>query len=230
MAVPVHEDRRSRHERPGPTRVHTRLSARGRSLVWRLWATNVTNGVAVGLFGPFVTYWFYRRFDAGTTTVGLIYIVVNVVSIGTNLLTHRLALRLGTVPTVVVTRSLQAALLVPLALSPSAGIAAGVYTLRMCAQRIGMAVRQSFVMTTAPPAERARIAALSQLPSQGISGVAPLFTGYLFDEVSLAAPFEIAAFFQLVNALTFGRLFRRTSPVFDARPNESADPASVGRP
>lgn len=224
-AVPVREAGRPTRPPAQPsssTRAERRLSEIGRSLVWRLWVTNLTNGIAVGLFGPFITYWFFRRFDAGTTTVGLIYIVVNVVTIGTNLLTHRVAARFGVVPSVVVLRSVQALLLVPLALSPSLVVAGGVYTLRMSVQRIGMAVRQSFVMTTAPAAERARVAALSRLPSQGIAAGAPLFAGYLFDEVSLAAPFEIGAFFQLLNALSFGWLFRRGSPIFRAGPERSA--------
>lgn len=241
VAVPVHEERPQRQpaghqpsadqqpagRQPGAgqqsdiaprdrraDRASRRLSWKGRSLVWRLWATNVTNGIAVGLFGPFVTYWFFRRFGATTTVVGVIYIVVNVVTIGTNLLTPWVARRLGVVPSVVVLRSIQALLLVPLALSPTIVFAAAVYMVRTSVQRVGMAVRQSFVMTVAPAHERARVSALSRLPSQGIAAAAPLFAGYLFDEVSLAAPFEIAAFFQLVNALTFGYLFRRASPLF----------------
>lgn len=224
VVVPVREHVPQRVQLPEELTVRTgrRLSQVGRSLVRRLWVTNVTNGIAVGLFGPFVSYWFFRRFGAGTTEVGLVYVVVNIVTIGTNLFTHRVAQRLGTVPAVVVLRTLQAVLLVPLALSPTVAVAAGVYTLRTGVQRIGMAIRQSFVMTTAPADERARVAALSRLPSQGIAAGAPLFAGYLFDEVSLAAPFEIGAFFQLVNALSFGWLFRRTSPLF-RRPEPMPD-------
>lgn len=80
-------------------------------------------------------------------------------------------------------------------------------------------------MTTAPPAEWARIAALSQLPSQGIA-TAPLFAGYLFDEVSLPAAFELGAFFQLLNALTFGWLFRSASPVFRDQRKPAATPGA----
>ena len=227
VAVPVREDVPRRAAVPGTHPAvwrGRRLSQVGRSLVRRLWATNLTNGIAVGLFGPFVSYWFFRRFGAGTTEVGVVFIVVNVVTIGTNLFTHRVAQRLGTVPAVVVLRTLQAVLLVPLALSPTIAVAAGVYTVRTGVQRIGMAIRQSFVMTTAPEDERARVGALSRLPSQGVAAAAPLFAGYLFDEVSLAAPFEIGAFFQLLNAATFGWLFRRASPLFRDRP----DPAAAG--
>src|SRR5579875_996839 len=39
-----------------------RLSPSARRLVYRLWATNSFNGAAVGLFGPFITYWLYRRY------------------------------------------------------------------------------------------------------------------------------------------------------------------------
>ncbi|MHB1533904.1 MAG: MFS transporter [Acidimicrobiales bacterium] len=200
-----------------------RLSPVGWRLVQRLWVTNATNGIAVGLFGPFVTYWFYRRFGAGTTTIGLIYIVVNVVTLATNLSASPLARRWGVVRTVVVLRSCQALLLIPLAFSPSLLLAAVIYTARMSVQRVGMALRQSFVMTAAPAHERARVAALSQLPTQTLAGVAPLLSGYLFDEVSLAAPIEIAACFQLANAVTFGLFFRH----HDRRP--SMDHRTLGQ-
>ena len=41
-------------------------------ILLRLWITNSVNGLAVGFFGPFITYWFYQRYGAGPATIGLL--------------------------------------------------------------------------------------------------------------------------------------------------------------
>jgi MFS family permease len=192
---------------PGAGPASRRLSAVSRRLVLRLWATNSVNGLAVGLFGPFITYWLYRRYGAGPSTIGELYVAGNIITIATNQLAAPLARRVGTVRTVVVVRTAQALLLPVLALMPSFAAAGVLYTLRLIVQRIGISLRQSFVMGSAPAAERARVVAYSQLPTQGISALSPSLSGYLFDEVSLAAPFELAGALQLINALLFHHFF-----------------------
>lgn len=206
-AVAVREPARARHESEHQGGGRRRLSPAARGLIGRLVATNTVNGAAVGLFGPFVSYWLYRRFGAGPAEIGLLYIAGNLITVATNQLAAPLASRHGTVRTVVAARTTQALLLIPLALSPSFAVAGAIYTFRLVVQRVGVAVRQSFVMTAAPAHERARVAALSQLPVQGASALAPTLAGYLFDEVSLAAPFEVAGGLQLVNAALFHHFF-----------------------
>jgi MFS family permease len=194
-----------------------RLSAASRRLILQLWATNGVNGIAVGLFGPFITYWLYRRFGAGPATVGALYTAGNLITIATNQLAAPLAARHGTVRTVVAVRAAQALLLPVLAVMPGLAAAGAVYTLRLIVQRIGVSLRQSFVMGAAPPEERARVAALSQLPVQGISALSPTLSGYLFEELGLAFPFELAGALQLINAALFHYFFapadRQRQPV-----------------
>ncbi len=202
-------------ERPRtPThhRARPRFPHRSRWLLYRLWVTNTLNGAAVGMFGPFVTYWLYRRYDAGPATVGLLYAVINVVTIASTLSAAGLARRWGLVRTVSVVRIAQSVLLVPMVLAPSLWWAGAVYLVRMVIQRIGLPLRQSYALALADPDERASVAALSNLPSQVAMSVSPLLTGYLFDEVSLSLPFEIAAALQLANATTFWALFRDHPP------------------
>ena len=95
LAVPVEGGTpdRTRRGSAHPRRSRQPLSARGRGLVWRLWIVNSTNGIAVGLFGPFITYFFYRQFGAGTSEIGALYVVVNAVTFGTNFLAAPVAAR-----------------------------------------------------------------------------------------------------------------------------------------
>jgi MFS family permease len=221
LAVPVRQAQRTpasgEHRRrpaeqsgaqgPGRTRSPARLSPESWRLVRRLWATNTVNGVAVGLFGPFVTYWLYRRYGASAAEIGVLYTIGNVITIASSQLAGPLARRAGTVRTVVVARTLQALLLPVLALMPGLVLAGTVYTVRLVVQRLGIALRQSFVMGAAPAAERARVGAFAQLPTQGAAALAPMLTGYLFTEVSLALPFELAGALQLMNAALFQHFF-----------------------
>jgi MFS family permease len=225
LAVPVREQsaRESRRER----RPHQPLSAQARGLVARLWAVNAANGIAVGLFGPFVTYFFYRQYNAGTSEIGTLYLVVNAVTLLTNFLAAPVAARIGVVRTVVAARTLQALLLLPLAVAPSFLDAGGIYLARMMVQRFGMAMRQSFVMSAAPPADRARVAAYSALPTQALSAAAPTLSGYLMDEVSLSLPFELAGLLQLVNAGLFYAFFRHfRAPLDEPPPTTSVTPTA----
>ncbi|MGH2871323.1 MAG: MFS transporter [Solirubrobacteraceae bacterium] len=205
-AVPARRWRLRGRQRPDGAST-PRLSPASARLIRRLWMTNGVNGAAVGLFGPFITYWLYRRYGAGPAEIGTLYTIANLITIATNQLAAPLAGRHGTVRTVVVIRAAQALLLPALALMPAFAAAGAVYTCRLAIQRIGMALRQSFVMGAAPPAERARVGAFSQLPTQGLSALSPTLSGYLFAEVSLAAPFALAGVLQLINAILFHHFF-----------------------
>jgi MFS family permease len=228
LAVPVHDPVRSRRrQRTGPAR-RQRLSPTSWRLVLKLWTVNASNGLAVGLFGPFVTYWFYRRFGVGTTEIGLLFAIVNAATVITNYGAAPIARRLGTVRSVVFARAGQAVLLIPLALAPSFAVAGGIYLVRMAMQRVGLALRQSFVMGAAPESERASVAALSNVPSQALSAGAPTLSGYLFESVSLSLSFELAGVLQLVNALLVHHFFAehdRRPPAAATPPAAQADPA-----
>jgi MFS family permease len=201
-----------RDGRTARRRLPARLPVRSRWLLYRLWVTNTFNGLAIGMFGPFVTYWFYRRFGVGAGQIGTLFAVINVATMASTLSAAGLARRWGLIRTVGAVRAAQALLLIPLALVPSFEFAAAIYLLRMLVQRIGLPLRQSYVVGLADPAERASIAAISNVPSQFAMAASPLLTGYLFEEVSLSLPLEIAAGLQFLNAATFWLFFRRHPP------------------
>jgi MFS family permease len=194
----------------GKNRLH--LPTKSRWLLYRLWATNSLNGLAIGMFGPFVTYWLYRRFGASAAEVGALYAVINAATMASSLSAAGLARRWGLVRTVAVVRTAQALLIVPMVLAPSFASAGAVYFVRMIVQRIGLPLRQSYAIGLAHPDERASVAALSNVPSQLAMSASPLLTGYLFEAVSLSLPFELAAGLQFANAITFWGFFRHHPP------------------
>lgn len=218
---------RERRRGGGPVR----LSRQTWGILWRLWVSNGVNGLAVGFFGPFITYWFYRRYGAGPATVGLLYTAINLAAMTSNLGAAGIARRLGIVRAIVASRALQAILMIPMVLAPTFWVAGAFYLLRMLAQRVGLPLRQSYVMGVVAPEERGRVGALSNLPSQATSALSPSFAGYLFDHVSLALPFEVGAALQGLNTLLFFVFFRHLMPPEERRddgpPVASAPPLPV---
>lgn len=220
----------ARSERQAGARRRSRLPVKSRSLLLHLAATNSVNGLAVGMLGPFVTYWLYRRFGAGPGEIGLLYAAVNAASMSSALSAAGLARRWGLVRTVAVVRALTALLIVPMVLAPTFVLAGLAYTVRMVVQRAGLPLRQSYVVAMADPEERSSVAALSNVPSQVLMGMSPLASGYLLDDVSLSLPFEIAGILQLVNAAMYWLFFRHLPPeeeVVDEMP-PAADHRAIG--
>ncbi|MGC8481747.1 MAG: MFS transporter, partial [Acidimicrobiales bacterium] len=141
-----------------------------------------------------------------------------VVSMASNLSAAPLARRFGLVRATVGLRIVVAALFVPMALSPNLYLAGFFYLLRMTGQRVVLPMRQSYVMGMADPSERSRVAAISQLPAQVTSAVTPTLAGFLFDEVSLAAPFLFASVLQFLNAVSYYYFFRDLHPEEERTP------------
>lgn len=225
FALPVRETHRLEHGHAKQhasssrgQRPHIRLSAFTWKILLRLWITNSINGLAVGFFGPFITYWFYIRYGAGPVEVGVLYTIINLGAMIVNLVSAQIAARLGLVRTIFVVRVLQAVLIIPMILAPAFWLAGAVYFIRMMVQRIGLPLRQSYVMGVVEPEERGRVGALATLPSQASSALSPTLAGYLFDHVSIALPFEFGALFQAMNAILFFLFFRTIPPPEEITP------------
>jgi len=210
-ALGLHEHRTVSHKGSTGRKRGVRWPRRSWPALWRLWTTNSVNGMAIGLMGPYVSYWLARRYGATPGTIGLLFAVVNLGSLVSTLAAAGIGRRLGTVRAIAGVRAISGVLLVPMVLVPSFWMAGALYFVRMMVQRVGLPLRQSFTQDLADPAERASLAALSNLPAQGTMAGSQVLAGYMFEEVSLASPFELAALFQCVNAALYVILFRGSS-------------------
>jgi MFS family permease len=209
VALLLKKDRVLKSDRP---KFKFKFPKKSKSLVYKLWVTNSLNGIAVGMFGPFVSYWFYRRYGAGPKEIGILFAVINVVTIGSTLSAAGLAKKMGLVNVVTVVRAFQSLLLIPMVLAPSFIISGGIYLVRMLIQRIALPLRQSYVIGMADENEKAAVTSMSNLPNQVMMSVSPMFSGYLFDYLSEELPFEIAGVFQLANTVAFYLFFHKTKP------------------
>lgn len=195
------------------------LSRGSWGLVARFMVTNATNGLAVGIIGPFMVYWFFRRYGVGSDVLAGLFFVINLVAALPYLLAGRLARRLGAVRLVVLTRSVSVVLLAIMAVMPTFALAAGLYLLRTAFNTLSNPVRQSYLMGIIPSRERSSAAGLSNLPSQIGMSISPSIAGYLIQQVALDLPLEIAALLQGINAALYFVFFRHIHP-----PEEAASP------
>ncbi len=193
-------------------KVKFKFPVKSKGLMYKLWITNSLNGVAVGMFGPFVSYWFFKRYGVGPHSIGILFAVINVVTIVGTLSAANLAKKIGLVNVVTIVRAAQSVLLIPMVLAPSFIISGGIYLLRMMVQRIGLPLRQSFVTSMADESERSTVMAMSNFPNQIMMAAAPTFSGYLFEYISEEVPFEIAGVFQMANTVAFYLFFKNANP------------------
>lgn len=199
------------------------LSRPSWNLVARFMITNFTNGLAVGMLGPFIVYWFYRRFGVDAAELGTLFFLINLAAALPYLLAGRLARRLGAVNTVVVTRTASVILLATVAVMPTYPLAAAVFLVRMAANTLSNPVRQSYLMGVITPAERSSAAGFANLPSQVATSLSPSLAGYLFQQVALALPVEFAAALQGLNTVLYYTFFH------NVRPPEERDRAKAAR-
>ncbi|HLI97781.1 MAG TPA: MFS transporter [Candidatus Baltobacteraceae bacterium] len=199
---------------PRPVRVEfTPLSKRTRALVSRFIVTNATNGLAVGFLGPMLVLWFHLRYHAPADKIGTIYMVIGFCTIVSYSLVGR-AVELigGAVRTVVSLRVVSCALLAVLPFMPSLWLAGAVFLVRVLVNAVTVPVRQSYVMGIVAPHERARVASISNLPSQFASMAGPSIAGIMLHSIWIGAMLEAAATLQLLNAGLYWTFFRGTKP------------------
>ncbi|MCL5047185.1 MAG: MFS transporter [Firmicutes bacterium] len=199
---------------------------KSKPLLYRLWLTNGINGLGVGFFGPFVSYWFYKRFNLSTAEIGYLFVILNAVTMFSTLSASRVAKYFGIIKATVYLRTVQGILLIPLALSPNVYVAGAVFLVRSLVQRMSVPLRQSYVLAMADETERASVAALSNFPSQVAMSASPVLAGYIYDEISLAIPFEIAGVLQLINSIVYWEFFKNTPPEDEVR--KSVQPSISG--
>lgn len=188
------------------------LSRASWRLVSRFMVTAATNGLAIGMLGPLLVYWFYRRFGVDAAQIGRLYFVLNLVAAAPYLLAGRMAARFGSVNAVVVCRGIASILLGVMVLMPSFWLAGLLYGARMIFNTLSIPVRQSFLMGVIPPAERSAAAGMASFPAQAGSSISPYVAGYLMQQVALELPLEIAALLQVLNATLYYFFFRAVRP------------------
>ncbi len=207
-ALPIPERRAPRSER-----TVVRLSPQSLRLLKRLAITNTTNGLAVGFLGSMLVLFLHLRYGASQSQIGFLYFVIAIAVSVAGLFVPGIVRRIGgAVRTVVALRTASCALLALMPFMPTFALCGAVYLIRMLFNATTISVRQSYVMGVVAPNERARVASLSNLPSQVSSMVAPALAGAIIEHLWIGTMLEAAALLQLLNAALYQRFFSAIRP------------------
>jgi MFS family permease len=188
------------------------LRRRENRLLATLVGLNATNGFAVGLIAPLLSYWFSLRFGLGPAAIAPFFAATFVVGGLAALATGRLSERIGVVPAVVSVRSLSVLILVLVPLMPMYAFAAALYALRSALNRGSVGARQALVVSLVGDERRGLAVSLGTSSFQYAQSVGPVVTGLLIELGALMAPFFAAAGLQLLYAIGFWYAFRRHDP------------------
>lgn len=174
--------------------------------------TNAFNGLAIGLTGPLVPYWFALKFGVGTAKIGPMFALTFLLTGSASLITGALTRRLGIVRSVVVSRSAGLALLAVLPLLPTYVLASGAYALRSAFNRGTVGARQALAVGLVSDSRRGLASSLNAVSTQLPSALGPTIAGFLLQAGQLAAPFYCAAALQLIYLSLYGKIFRAYEP------------------
>jgi MFS family permease len=174
----------------------------------KLAGINVLNGIAIGLTGPMMSYWFSAKFGVSVNQIGgtlsLTFFATGVISI----LQARFSKRYGTVRSIVLFRYVASLFLVLMPLLPSYALVSIVYIFRTALNR-GTQGAQQAISVSLTRGKRSGFASSINLFSIRLPiSIGPSIAGYLFGLGALSLPFYIASGFQFSFAYLYGKTFR----------------------
>lgn len=181
-------------------------------ILGKLVAINGFNGIAIGLTGPLISYWFSLRFHVGPAAIAPVLAATFVITAFSSLLTGRLTEHIGIVQSVVWARFLALILLVLMPLMPTYGLASLVYLLRSAFNRGSAGARQALTIGLVRDERRGLATSLNAVSFQVPQSVGPTIAGYMLDAGQFALPFYVAAVLQGIYLVAYERVFRGYEP------------------
>jgi MFS family permease len=182
---------------------------RERGMLLRLIGINTLNGLAIGIIGPFMAFWFHLRFGKGPGAIGPVlalgFIAAGVASLWTGWLTRRL----GAALSVVAMRLVGLALLVTMPFAPSYELAAACYVMRAAFNQGTSGARQAVGLRLVRSGRRGLAASLNASSMQVPRSLGPMLGGLLLETNWLALPLLLAASLQAVYLALYAAAFRR---------------------
>ena len=197
-ALELHPDRQSR-----------RPLAESRTMVLRLAALFSLDSFGGGfIVQSLLVLWLYRRFhlDAGTTAA--VFFAAGALGGFSQLISPRVAARVGLIRTMVYTHLPSNVLLILAAVMPTASLAIVCLLLRTAVSQMDVPARQAFVMAVVPPEERAAASTVTNVPRSLAAGLAPLIAGALLEKTIFGWPLVIGGTLKAVYDLVLLLQFR----------------------
>jgi MFS family permease len=199
----------TRRPRAGRERAAAATQRQERGMLLRLIGINMLNGLAIGIIGPFMAFWFHLRFGKGPGAIGPVlalgFVAAGVASLWTGWLTRRL----GAALSVVAMRLVGLMLLVTMPFAPTYPLAAACYVLRAAFNQGTSGARQAVGLRLVRSGRRGLAASLNASSMQVPRSFGPVLGGLLLETNWLALPLLLAASLQAVYLALYAAAFRQ---------------------
>lgn len=201
-ALEVHPDRRAR----APL-------AQSRAVVLKLAALFSVDSFGGGfVVQSLLVLWLTRRFHLDARTTAGVFFVAGMLAAFSQVLSPRVAARVGLIRTMVYTHLPSNAFLILAGLMPTAPLAIACLLLRMAVSQMDVPARQAFVMAVVPPEERAAASSVTNVPRSLAAGLAPMIAGALLEKTTFGWPLIIGGALKAAYDLVLLVQFRAVQP------------------
>lgn len=159
--------------------------------------------------------WLWLRFDLPVATTGAIFFAAGLLSAASQLLSARIAARIGYVRTMVWTHLPANVFLILAGVVPDASLAVAFLLARAALSQMDIPARQAFVMALVPPAERTAAASITNVPRSLAAALPPLATGWMLGWSVFGWPLVLAGVIKTAYDLLLLAQFRGVVPHHD---------------
>jgi predicted MFS family arabinose efflux permease len=192
--------------------------AESRAVVLRLAALFSLDSFGGGfVVQSLLVLWLHRRFQLDERTTAGVFFVAGTLSAFSQVVSPRVAARIGLIRTMVYTHLPANVFLVLAGIAPTAPLAIAFLLIRMAVSQMDVPARQAFVMAVVPPEERAAASTVTNVPRSLAAGLAPLLAGALLEKTSFGWPLVIGgtlkAAYDLVLLVQFRKVATREEGV-----------------
>lgn len=166
----------------------------------KLGLVNMLNGLAIGLTGPMMAYWFSIRYDANTAEIGVTLSIGFLMTGLFSIFNGILAERVGMVKSVTWMRVIGSAMMFVLPWMPNFASASVLYVMRNAINRGTQGNRSALSASLTRDKRRGLATSINALSMRLPSSIGPTLSGYMFDAGELALPLILTATLQFINA------------------------------
>src|SRR3954471_24085521 len=155
----------------------------------------------------------FRRFALSLETAAAFFFAAGTVAAFSQIVSARLAARLGHIRTMVFTHLPSNIFLILAGLMPTAPLAILFLLLRMALSQMDVPARQAFVMAVVPREERAAASSVTNVPRSLAAALSPFVAGYLLEQTSFGWPLILGGVLKAVYDLLLFARFAKVPPL-----------------
>jgi MFS family permease len=208
--TPSHASHVTTHQRARPL-------AKSRATVFRLAALFSLDSLGGGfVVQSLLALWLYRRFGLSVESAGRVFFATGLLAAGSQLISPRLAARIGHVRTMVFTHLPANLCLIAAAFMPTANWSIGFLMVRMALSQMDVPARQAYVMAVVPAEERTAAASVTNVPRSLATALTPLLAGLMLEHGALGWPLVCGGATKIVYDLLLLAQFHAVKPLDEA--------------